>query len=129
MMTVRKTVCALLVLVTFAPTAALYGQALDLEQYRGESNVLVVLSSDTDDPRVFSFNLALSAEWNRVVARNMVAIDVDPAIYDVEAVARQLGLADSDFAVVLIAADGEIIFVSDDPTSLPRVFRALDIAR
>ncbi len=116
-------------LVVLAPTAVLYGQALDLEQYRGESNVLVVFSSDTDDPRVFSFNLALSTEWNRVVARNVVAIDVDPAIYNVEAVAHQLGLADSDFAVVLIATDGEILFVSDDPASLPHVFRALDLRR
>ena len=128
-MTIQAKVCILSVLVVFALGTGVYGQAIDLARYRGESNVLVVLSSDTDDPRVFSFNLALSAEWNRVVARNVVAIDVDPTIYNVEAVAGQLGLTDTDFAVVLVATDGEIIFVSDDPASLPHLFRALDLSR
>ena len=58
---------------------------------RVKSPVIVIFARARDEPRMFSFNLALSAEWDRIEARNIVTVDVGPDRYDLDHAAGQLG--------------------------------------
>jgi hypothetical protein len=104
-------------------------QAVDLSPYRNRQPVIVVFSADLDDVRPFSFNLDLSSNWARAEARNLATLDVDAINYDVEVAARQFGLGDRQFAVILVAETGEILMISEDPAALEELFAALDAHR
>lgn len=102
---------------------------LDLTPHEGRNPVIVIFARARDEPRMFSFNLALSTEWDRIEARNIVTVDVGPDRYDLDHAAKQLGIADADFAIVVISQDGEIIHRTEDPDALPRILMIIDQER
>ena len=108
-------------------TAAVSAQAFAIDEYRGHQPVIVVFARSRDDVRPFAFNLAVSSNWNRVSARNIAVVDVDPVSYDVDRVAEQLELGDLPFAVVLFARDGTRIMTAPSENSLDELLRALDL--
>lgn len=103
------------------------GQALELDDYRGSQPVMVVFSRSRDDVRPFSFNLAISNNWNRLTARNIAVLDVDSVRYNVDAVAEQLELGDLEFAVVMVARDGTTVMTTPDDDRLDELLAALDL--
>lgn len=88
--------------------------------------MIVIYALKADEPRAFSFNLALSSEWDRIESRRIRTIDVGPNQYDLESIGRQLGVAGEEFAVVLVGLDGEIIHRTTDPDALSRILMILD---
>ena len=101
--------------IVSVPAAAI---SQELEEHRGARRVLIVYARSVDEPRSFEFNLALSTAWREVESYDLAIIDVIPGIYDVDIVARTLGIEEYDFAVLLIDRDGEIVLVSDQADSL-----------
>lgn len=104
----------------------LSGMPLDLSQYQGENPVIVIFARQVDEPRAFSFNLALSTDWNRIEARKIATVDVGPGRYDLDSVARQLGIQERDFAIVVLNLDGTIIYRTDDPQALRHILMLID---
>jgi len=102
---------------------------LDLAQHEGRNPVIVIFARARDEPRMFSFNLALSTEWDRIEARNIVTVDVGPDRYDLDSAAAQLGVSGADFAIVVINREGEIIHRTEDPDALQRILMIIDQER
>ncbi len=111
-------------LFTVGGSSVLY--SLDLEQYRNERPVIVVFYRVNDEPRAFSFNLALSTYWNRIENRNIVTIDVGPGKYDLDRVAEQLNIGTEDFAIVTVGVGGSIIHRTTDPGALAEILMTID---
>jgi hypothetical protein len=116
----------LLAVLVLLPAVRAGAVPLDLAAFRGEHPVIVIYARKADEPRAFSFNLALSTEWDRIEARRIRTIDVGPGQYDLERVGRQLGVDGEEFAVVLVGLDGEIIHRTTDPGALSRILMILD---
>ncbi|MDA3948684.1 MAG: hypothetical protein PF508_05605 [Spirochaeta sp.] len=123
----RSTFLAFLILV-MAP-ALVSAIPLDLTVHEGKNPVIVIFARARDEPRMFSFNLALSTDWNRIEARNIVTVDVGPDRYDLDQVAQQLGVNGAEFAIVVISRDGEVIHRTEDPDALPRILMIIDQER
>ncbi len=102
---------------------------LDLEPYRDRQPVIVVFYRTSDEPRAFSFNLALSTEWNRVEARNIHTVDVGPGRYDLDSAARLLDVGAAEFAVIVVGLDGDILYRTENPDSLSEIFMKIDQER
>ena len=113
-----------LVLVSASLVSAI---PLDMTQYHGEGPVIVIFARANDEPRAFSFNLALSTEWNRLETRRIRTVDVGPGRYDLDAVARQLEIGDSDFEIVVFDDEGEIIHRTADPGALAHILMIIDL--
>lgn len=102
-------------------------QPIDLARYAGRESVILILAESRDDTRTFEFNLAASLEWNRLEARRITTLDVDPTRHDMEAAFEQLEIARRPFLIVLVGRRGEIIETSEDPASLSRLLMAYDL--
>ncbi len=109
---------AIIGLLLFLGTVTSWAITEELETYRGRQPVVVVYSRDTDEPRAFEFNLALSINWDRIERANLAIIDVIPGVYDVDIVARVLEIDEFDFAVLLFNRDGEMVYLSDQADAL-----------
>jgi hypothetical protein len=120
----RSYLIAGLLLLFFS--SLLFALPLDLSQYHGEGPVIVIFARDNDEPRAFSFNLALSTEWNRIEARRISTVDVGPGRYDLDAVARQLKIENDEFEIVVIDTGGEIIHRTADPGALAQILMIID---
>ncbi|MFW6229177.1 MAG: hypothetical protein ACOC2V_06930 [Alkalispirochaeta sp.] len=121
-----NTLLVVLAALLLDPAVRVVADPLDLDRYRGEHPVIVIYALKADEPRAFSFNLALSSEWDRIESRRIRTIDVGPNQYDLESIGRQLGVAGEEFAVVLVGLDGEIIHRTTDPDALSRILMILD---
>jgi hypothetical protein len=109
--------------------ALFHAHGLDLEPYRGRQPVIVVFYRTNDEPRAFSFNLALSTEWSRVEARDIHTVDVGPGRHDLDKTARMLGVETADFAVVVVGLDGDVLYRTEDPDALSEIFMRIDQER
>lgn len=99
---------------------------LDLSSYRGENHVIVIFARARDEPRAFSFNLALSSEWDRIESRKIETVDVGPGRYDLDGVARQLGIRDAEFSIVVVGLDGTVLHRTADPGALSTILMIID---
>lgn len=121
-----KGTCLIVGLLVLVSSSLVFAVPLDLSQYQGEGPVIVIFARDNDEPRAFSFNLALSTQWNRIEARRITTVDVGPGRYDLDAVARQLEIENNDFEIVVIDIDGEIIHRTADPGALAHILMIID---
>ncbi|MFA7566390.1 MAG: hypothetical protein WCY01_05135 [Alkalispirochaeta sp.] len=111
------------------PVTSLPSPALALEQYQGVCPVIVVFYRSSDEPRAFSFNLALSTEWDRIESRNIKTVDVGPGRYDLDTIANKLGIGTTDFAVVALGLHGDVLYRTNEADSLAQLLKHIDLER
>ncbi|SIQ53171.1 hypothetical protein SAMN05920897_11075 [Alkalispirochaeta americana] len=106
------------------------GQYLpELALAREGSYLLLLLAEDQNDDRLFEVHLALSNRWDALTRRKIQPLDILPRRHDVTALARLLGVQGSDFALVLLNHQGDVLFRSTDPARALEALPAVDADR
>ena len=114
------------------PSAALLAAALlaaapvhadQLDDAKGKSRPVVVLSDSRDDPRVAKQISALEGTGPKLTNRN---IEVLSEAKSDGSLRKKLGVEKKVFAVVLVGKDGTVKKVWHDPVEPKRIFTIID---